>query len=122
MNANLNALRIALLQCFASPDVSADEITEVIRETARTEMDEGTKRTQKCRTILEKLRIPYHYTTCPDYLSNPVGAGRSESESVSFTNNGAFGSDGYFVQAAQMTYPYNDGILGAAGEDSIALG
>ena len=113
MNANLNALRIALLQCLASPDVSADEITEVIRETSRSEMDEGTKRTQKCRNILEKLRIPYQYTTCPDYLSNPVGTGWSESDYISFS------SDTVAAQPVTMGY---DGIVGAYGEDTIVLG
>ena len=114
MNPNLNALRIALLQCFTSPDVTADEVTEVIRETARTEMDEGVKRTQKCRTILEKLRIPYHYTTCPDYLSNPVGTGWSESDYISFT-----GSDYVAAQPVTMNF---DGPVGSMGEDTITLG
>ena len=99
MNPNLNALRISLLQCLSSPDVTAEEVTEVIRETARTEMDAGTEKTNKCRTILEKLRIPYHYTTCPDYLSNPVGAGKSESVTINF-----------------------DGIIGAEGADTISFG
>ena len=110
MNANLNALRIALLQCLSSPDVSADEITEVIRETSRSEMDEGTKRTQKCRTILEKLRIPYHYTTCPEYLSNPVGTGWSMN------------IDGFYSEPAQPVTMNFDGPVGSMGEDSLILG
>ena len=110
MNPNLNALRISLLQCLASPDVSADEITEVIRETSRSEMDEGTKKTQKCRDILEKLRIPYHYTTCPDYLtfSSPEGY-----DTISFS------SDTYGAAQPVMNF---DGIVGAEGADSITLG
>ena len=110
MNANLNALRIALLQCLASPDVSADEITEVIRETSRSEMDEGTKRTQKCRNILEKLRIPYQYTTCPDCLTF------SSSESPDTIS---FSSDTYGAAQPVMNF---DGIYGAYGEDTITLG
>ena len=114
MNPNLNSLRIALLQCLSSPDVSADEVTEVIRETARAEMDAGTDKTKKCRTILEKLRIPYHYTTCPDYLSNPVGTGWSESEYISFT-----GSDTVAAQSVTMNF---DGPVGSMGADTITLG
>ena len=114
MNPNLNALRIALLQCLSSPDVTADQVTEVVRETVRSKMDEATETTKKSRTVLEKLRIPYHYTTCPDYLSNPVGTGWSESEYISFT-----GSDTVAAQPVTMGY---DGLLGGMGEDSIVLG
>ena len=99
MNPNLNSLRISLLQCLSSPDVTADEVTEVVRETVRSKMDESTETTKKARTVLEKLRIPYHYTTCPDYLSNPVGAGKSESVTINF-----------------------DGIVGAEGADTISFG
>ena len=76
MNPNLNTLRLALNQCLACPEVTAEQVTEVIRETVRARMDEATETTKKSRTVLEKLRIPYHYTTCPEYLSNdgPVGA------------------------------------------------
>ena len=77
-------------------------------------MDEATETTKKSRTVLEKLRIPYHYTTCPDYLSNPVGTGWSESEYISFT-----GSDYVAAQPVTMNY---DGIYGAAGQDTITLG
>ena len=110
MNPNLNSLRISLLQCLTSPDVSADEITEVIRETSRSEMDEGTKRTQKCRTILEKLRIPYQYTSCPDYLSSP--AFQVSDDYISFTAD---------TVAAQPVMNF-DGLVGSMGEDSIVLG
>ena len=110
MNPNLNSLRIALLQCLSSSDVTADEVTEVIRETARAEMDEGTNKTKKCRTILEKLRIPYHYTTCPDYLSNPVGTGWS-------TN-----IDGFYSEPAESVTMNFDGPVGSMGEDSLILG
>ena len=113
MNPNLNALRIALLQCLSSPDVTADEVTEVVRETVRSKMDESQETVKKSRTVLEKLRIPYHYTTCPDYLSNPVGTGWSESDYISFS------SDTVAAQPVTMGY---DGIVGAYGEDSIILG
>ena len=114
MNPNLNSLRISLLQCLSSPDITADEVTEVVRETVRSKMDEATETTKKARNVLEKLRIPYHYTTCPDYLSNPVGTGWSESEYISFT-----GSDYVAAQPATMGY---DGLVGAYGEDTITLG
>ena len=107
MNPNLNALRIAMLQCLSSPDVTADEVTEVIRETARAEMDAGTDKTKKCRTILEKLRIPYHYTSCPDFLKDVW----TERE-----------SDDTMVSAVQAAQPVADGILGGMGEDIISLG
>ena len=113
MNPNLNSLRIALLQCLSSPEVTADEVTEVIRETVRAKMDEATDTTKKSRTVLEKLRIPYHYTTCPDYLSNPVGTGWSESDYISFSSD---------TQAAQPVTMGYDGLFGAYGKDTITLG
>ena len=99
MNPQLNGLRIALLQCLSSDDITAQEVTEVVRETVKMKMDEATMTTAKCRTVLDKLRIPHHYTTCPDYLSNPVGAGKSESVTINF-----------------------DGIIGAEGADTISFG
>ena len=105
---------MSLRHCLSSPEVTAEQVTEVIRETARAEMDAGTEQTKKCRTVLEKLRIPYHYTTCPDYLSNPVGTGWSESEYISFT-----GSDYVAAQPVTMNF---DGPVGSMGEDSIILG
>ena len=112
MNPNLNSLRIALLQCLSSPDVTADQVTEVIRETARAEMDAGTDKTKKCRTILEKLRIPYHYTTCPDFLKD-VWTEQEDNDTITFS------SDSYGAAQPVMNF---DGIYGAYGEDTITLG
>ena len=98
MNSNLNTLRIALSQCLSSPDVTGQEISEVIRETIKKKMDESNITVAKSRTVLDKLQIPHQYTTCPDYLSNPVGAGKSESVTLNY-----------------------DGIYGASGTDSINL-
>ena len=120
MNPNLNALRIAMLQCLSSPDVTADQVTEVIRETARAEMDAGTDKTKKCRTILEKLRIPYHYTTCPDYLSNP--AFQVSSDYIDFNANSGCIDFGDGNVAAQPVTMGADGLVGAYGEDTIVLG
>ncbi len=69
MNPNLNALRIALLQSLSSPDVTAEEITDVVRETLKHKMDEASVTVAKSRTVLDKLQIPHHYTTRPDYLN-----------------------------------------------------
>ena len=99
MNPQLNALRISLLQCLSDGDTPAEKITEVIRETIKMKMDEANITVAKSRTVLDKLRIPHHYTTCPDYLSNPVGAGKSESVTINF-----------------------DGIVGADYTDSISIG
>ena len=110
MNPNLNALRIALLQCLSSPDVTADQVTEVVRETVRSKMDEATETTKKSRTVLEKLRIPYHYTTCPESLSNPVGTGWSMN------------IDGYYSEPAETATMNFDGPVGSMGEDSLILG
>ena len=69
MNPKLNGLRIALLQCLSADDITAQEITEVVRESVKKKMDEATMTVAKSRTVLDKLSIPHHYTTCPDYLN-----------------------------------------------------
>ena len=110
MNPNLNALRIALLQCLSSPDVTADEVTDVVRETCRAKMDEATETTKKSRTVLEKLRIPHHYTSCPDFLKD---AWTGQKDSIDFSA-GNVAAAPYFMGA--------DGLVGAYGEDTIVLG
>ena len=80
MNPNLNALHIAVLQCLASPDVTSEQITEVIRESIKTKMNEAQDTVQKSRTVLENLRIPHHYTTCPDYLT--FSSSESDAEAL----------------------------------------
>ena len=110
MNPKLNALRIALLQCLSSPDVTADEVTEVVRETVRSKMDESQETVKKSRTVLEKLRIPYHYTTCPDYLTF---SSSESNDTISFSSD---------TQAAQPVTMGYDGIYGAYGEDIITFG
>ena len=112
MNPNLNSLRIALLQCLSSPDISAEQVTDVVRETIKTKMDEATETTKKSRTILEKLRMPHHYSTCPDYLTF------SSSESPDTIS---FSSSDFTHGAAQPVMNF-DGIYGAYGEDTITLG
>ena len=81
MNPNLNALRIALLQCLSADDITAQEITEVVRESVKKKMDEATMTVAKSRTVLDKLQIPHHYTTCPDYLNS-----EEESVTINFDN------------------------------------
>ena len=110
MNPNLNSLRIALLQCLSSPDVTADQITDVVRETVRTKMDEATATTNKSRTVLDKLRVPHQYTSNPDWMVTDHLKG---DDYISF-------SDGYHIQAAQPVMNF-DGIYGAAGQDTISL-
>ena len=78
MNPQLNALRIALLQCLSTEEVTAEQVTEVIRETVKQKMEEGNMTVAKTRTVLDKLRIPHHYTTCPDYLK------KDESVTINF--------------------------------------
>ena len=75
MNQQLRTLQIALRQCLVNGDITAQEITEVVRETVKQKMDEATMTVAKSRTVLDKLSIPHHYTTCPDYLN-------AEEESV----------------------------------------
>ncbi len=69
MNQQLRTLQIALRQCLANDDVTAVQITEVIRETIKMKMDEASVTVAKSRTVLDKLSIPHHYTTCTDYLN-----------------------------------------------------
>ena len=120
MNSHLNSLQLALRLCLDASDVSAEQMTDVIRETIKQKMDDATETTKKSRTILEKLRMPHHYSTCPDWMMNDRLPGGDES--ISFTGNGAFGSDGFFVQAAQPVKMNYDGPVGSMGEDSIVLG
>ena len=90
-------------------NVTADQIVSVIRQTLMTEADNARAAAKKATDTLDALKVPYQYAI-PDYLSNPTVP--SSSDTISFS------SDTYPAAA----YFANDGIFGAAGQDTISLG
>ena len=87
MKQKLSSLRVVLLGLLGDDEVTPQEIVEVFRETIKSEMERSLERTKRSRSILEQLRIPYHYTTTPDYLKHPTTTvGAAGTDQITFQN------------------------------------
>ena len=91
-------------------NVTAEQIVSVVRKTLMKESDKAREAAKKATDVLDALKVPYQYAT-PDYLTNPA---------VSSPDTISFSSDTFPYPAA--AYFVNDGIFGAAGQDTISLG
>ena len=102
-NDPLKHLQAELKVCLADPAITPGQIVEIVRETLLTEANTARQVQKKATDALELLKTPSLYATSdafvkftaetPDYLQYP--------------------------QAAQFV---NDGLFGAAGQDTICLG
>ncbi len=97
MNTKLRAIQHSIREALDDDSVTAGEISQIVQETLKMESDKARTLSTKADTTLEALCRPL-------------------SAFSPLENNFSLGS--YYPQAAQMI---NDGILGAAGQDTISF-
>ena len=87
MNKELKTLQFAIRNCLKEDDTSAKQIVEVFRECLKMEEDTARTTAQKARDALNELRVPFHYTSTPDWMADTAVT----SEGVTFS---AIAADG----------------------------
>jgi len=123
----LKNLQSDIKSALSDPNVSAEEIVDIVKSTLLLESSKARAIQSKCTDALEKLKVPavYSASNAPEYLTNPSSNRWTmvdkDGKKLNYDDLFKSVADDVFVSNYGAAQPVDDGIMGGAGQDTITF-